>query len=56
MLYGGITAAAGLGSCSVWKDCVRTSTENGPYVALRPAFLGSVFCDVTATRSAKSAR
>ncbi len=56
MLYGGVTYAAGFGSCSVWNACTRASTLNGPYAALSPASCGSVFCDVTAMRSAKSAR
>ena len=27
MLYGGVTAAAGLGSCSVWNESVRTIAD-----------------------------
>src|SRR5260221_1300378 len=54
MVYGGVTGAAG--SCSVWNDCTRTDAPKFPQLALRPASCGSVFCDVTAMRSEKSAK
>ena len=53
-LYGGVTGA--FGSCSVWNFCARASSDSGPNVAAKPPSRGSVVCDVTATRSDRSAK
>jgi hypothetical protein len=53
-LYGGTTGV--FGSCSVWKLCARAMNANGPWLYEIAPSRGSVDCDVTAMRSARSAK